>query len=256
MNRKNSYLVERSTPVDFLAAPGDPVFERETAKAASHSVYPRARFNLLKARFAPTFRRNVVDVETAETAQEMQRLHTEKIAEQRQTGAERNKASVNFRRLGMALPDRLRPGQADAARELSDLLQKGGADSDDIGAPVAEKSLTVENGKTIYHLKPTGSDKARYVDYLIERLTTFRKSGKSFGQHFSGAISFDITRKITKSQIGGDIYAPENFEAVCAHLKGKIDATILGKRNAAKGSRNYHEFEPEGDLIQKGGETL
>jgi hypothetical protein len=126
MNRKNPYLVERSTPVDFLAAPGDPVFEREIAKAASHSAYPRARFNVLKARFAPTFRRNLVDVETAETGQEMQRLRTEKDAEQKQIGAERNRASVNFRRLGMALPDRLRPGQADAARGLSDLLKKGG----------------------------------------------------------------------------------------------------------------------------------
>ena len=71
MNRKNPYLVERSTPVDFLAEPGDPVFEREIAKAASHSAYPRARYNVLKAKFAPTFRRNLVDVETAETAQEM-----------------------------------------------------------------------------------------------------------------------------------------------------------------------------------------
>ena len=124
MNRKNPYLVKRSQPVDFLAAPGDPVFERETAKAASHSAYPRARYNVLKAKFAPTFRRNLVDVETAETAQEMQRQRTEKVAEQRQTSTERNRASVSFRRLKMPMPDRLRPEQADAARQLADLLQK------------------------------------------------------------------------------------------------------------------------------------
>ena len=83
MNRKNPYLVERSTPVDFLAAPGDPHFEREIAKAASHSTHPRTRYNVLKAKFSrPTFRRNLVDVETAETAQEMGRLRTEKVAEQ------------------------------------------------------------------------------------------------------------------------------------------------------------------------------
>jgi hypothetical protein len=123
-NRKNPYLVERSTEVDFLAEPGDPVFERELARAAAHSAYPRARFHTLKAKFAPTFRRNLVDVETAETAQEMQRQRAEKVAEQKQTGAERNRASVSFRRLGMAMPERLRPEQADAARQLSDLFQK------------------------------------------------------------------------------------------------------------------------------------
>ena len=124
MNKRNPYLVERATEVDFLAAPGDPVLSRELAKAASHGSYPRARFHTLKARFAPTFRRNIVDIETAETAQEIQRQRTEKVTEQRQISTERNRASANFRRLGMALPARLRPGQAEAARGLSQLLQK------------------------------------------------------------------------------------------------------------------------------------
>lgn len=124
LNKKNPYLVERSMPVDFLAAPGDLNFEREIAKAASHSIYPRTRYNVLKARFEPTFRRNIVDVGTAETAQEINRLRTEKAAEQKQVETERKKAGSNFRRLGMTLPERLRPGQADAARELSELLQQ------------------------------------------------------------------------------------------------------------------------------------
>lgn len=124
LNRQNPYLVERSTPVDFLAAPGDLVFEREIAKAASHSIYPRTRYNVLKARFEPTLRRNIVDVGTASTAQEMNRLRTEKVAEQKQVESERKKAGSNFRRLGMTMPDRLHPGQADAARELSKLLQR------------------------------------------------------------------------------------------------------------------------------------
>lgn len=123
-NRKNPYLVERATEVDFLAEPGDPVFERELSKAAAHSAYPRARFHTLKARFAPAFRRNLVDAETTETAQQMTRLRTEKSAERREAGAQMRKASESFRRLHMPLPDRLRPGQADAARQLSELLQK------------------------------------------------------------------------------------------------------------------------------------
>jgi len=124
MNRQNPYIVGRSMPVDFLAAPGDPHFERETAKAASHSIYPRTRYNLLKAEFEPTFRRNIVDIGTAETAQEINRLRTEKVAEQKQVETERKKAGSNFRRLGMTLPERLRPGQAEAARELSELLRQ------------------------------------------------------------------------------------------------------------------------------------
>jgi hypothetical protein len=123
MNRKNPYLVERSTPVDFLAASGDPVFEREIAKAASHSVYPRARFNVLKARFAPTFRRNLVDVETAETAQEMLRQRTEKVSEQKQVAAETSRARKSFNRLGMAEPRRLRPGQVESAARLAEILK-------------------------------------------------------------------------------------------------------------------------------------
>jgi len=124
MNRKNPYLVERATEVDYLAGSGDPVLARELARAAAHSSYPRARFHTLKAKFAPTFRRNIVDVETAETAQEMQRQRTEKAAEQNQNDAEKRKAGDSFRRLGMATPARLRPGRAEAARDLAKLMQK------------------------------------------------------------------------------------------------------------------------------------
>jgi hypothetical protein len=120
MNRQNSYLVERSMPVDFLAATGDPHFEREIAKAASHSAYPRARFNVLKARFAPTYRRNLVDVATAETAQEIQSLRTEKITQQKET----SRARKSFSRLGMAEPRKLRSGQVESAARLAEILQE------------------------------------------------------------------------------------------------------------------------------------
>jgi len=113
MNRQNPYLVERADAVDFLAEPGDPVFEREIAKAASHSAYPRARFNVLKAKFAPTYRRNIVDVETAETAQEFNRLRTDKQAEQKQVSAETGRARKSFSRIGMTSPRKLRPGQSE-----------------------------------------------------------------------------------------------------------------------------------------------
>jgi hypothetical protein len=123
MNRQNPYLVERSTPVDFLADPGDPVFEREIARAASHSAYPRARYNVLKARFAPTFRRDMVDVETAGTGQEFQRLRTDKITEQKMRQSQRGQAQRFAQRTGIAVPEREQGNfQADDARILVEFL--------------------------------------------------------------------------------------------------------------------------------------
>jgi hypothetical protein len=244
LNKKSPYLVERSMPVDFLAAPGDPNFEREIAKAASHSIYPRTRYTVLKTRFEPTFRRNIVDVGTAETAQEINRLRTEKVAEQKQVETERKKAGSNFRRLGMTLPERLRPGQADAARELSELFQKN-----------EETPPSLENldGKITYHLKPFGSQKSCYVDYLITRLTEFRKVGASFGQHSHANVTFGITKKIAQSQLKCDLHDESRFDEICDYLKAKIDATILGKRNLAKGAPNYHEFDAQFTGAQKEG---
>lgn len=137
MNRKNPYLVERSTPVDFLAQPGDATFDREMAKAASHSKYPRARFTVLQARFAPTFRRNVVDADTAATGQSMLAQRETKAAEQKQASAQHAKARSNYGKLGMAVPNRVRPEQIKAARELAELLDD---DTNRTGAKEASTS--------------------------------------------------------------------------------------------------------------------
>ena len=129
MNHKNPYLVERSSKVDFLAAPGDPVFEAETAKAAAHSSYPKTRYHVLKAKFAPTFRRNIVDAETAETAQQILTQRSAAIATQKQEAKERISAAKSFGRLGMVTPERQRPGQAAAAAELAQLLEESEGES-------------------------------------------------------------------------------------------------------------------------------
>ena len=108
-------------------------------------------------------------------------------------------------------------------------------------------SLEEKDGAFNYHLKSTGNEKTEYVDYLLERLTEFRKAGASFGQHH-GNISLPITKKIATGQLGCDLHDESRFDDICTHLKSKIDATILGKRNHAKGTPNYHEFEPISDL--------
>jgi hypothetical protein len=124
MNRRNPYLVERARPVDFLAAADDPVFKAEIAKAQAHSAYPKARFHVLKAKFAPNFRRNIVDTATAETAAAMREQREKSSATERQQSAQITKARAAYGRLGMAMParDRLRPEQAEAASRLSTML--------------------------------------------------------------------------------------------------------------------------------------
>lgn len=233
MDRKNPYLVERSLPVDFLAAPGDANYENEISKAAAHSSYLRTRFHSLKANFAPKFRRNIVTPQVAATAQEMQRQRDDLVVKQR----EKKSSEKDFSRLGMRAPRDLRPGQAEAGKELVELFEKNKP------APSPRGPKTNKNGQVEYQLKPFGSTQTQYVDYLLERLTEFRKTGAAFGQHFNQAVTFSITRRIAQTALKFSVYDATRFDEVCAHLKEKIDATILGKKNASKGIRNYHPFE-------------
>lgn len=97
-----------------------------------------------------------------------------------------------------------------------------------------------------YILKQSGGERAAYVDYLLQRLTMFRQAGASFGQSHHGKISFHVTRKIVQSQLTWPLADETRFAETCAHIKAKIDDTILGRRNAAKGTPSYHSFEDHG----------
>lgn len=100
-----------------------------------------------------------------------------------------------------------------------------------------------------YFLKSTGPAKATprqrsYVDYLLARLTEFRKAGGGgYRQRFAAPVTFAVTRRIAANQLGVDLHAAEHFDAVCEHLKAKIDNTVLGRRNTARGVQSYHQFE-------------
>jgi len=106
-----------------------------------------------------------------------------------------------------------------------------------------------------YVLKPYAGDlRHQYVDYLVKRLTDWRKAGVRFGQKFNGQHTVAITANILQGQLGGSLYAPERFEEVCAFIKAKIDATILGQRNQRRGVRSYHAFgEIPTTPVTKGG---
>lgn len=122
MNRKDPYLVERATGVDYRAAAGDPDLERELGKAAAHSIYPKARYHTLKAKFAQTFRRNIVDAETAQTAQVITQQREAMLAEQKQE----TKVRTAYRKAGMPVPGagRLEPEAIDDFKRLEELRRK------------------------------------------------------------------------------------------------------------------------------------
>lgn len=149
LNRRNPYLVERSQKVDFLAAPGDANYAHQLDLVTAHSAYPKARFHTVKAKFAPTFRRNLVDVATAELAQEITTQRQTMEAAQKVQTAQANKARRAYSKLGMSIPSRMRPGAEDAAAELAQLM----AQPDLNPKPDA-------SGKKTYVLKPfTGNKK-------------------------------------------------------------------------------------------------
>jgi len=106
----------------------------------------------------------------------------------------------------------------------------------------AASSNPADGDGVVYHLKPSAHDQVEYVDYLIAQLAKFRKAGTGFGQKFPGEITFASVKKITTVQLDCDPHDVSRFDEVCAHLKAKIDATILGKSNRSKSIANYHEF--------------
>jgi hypothetical protein len=88
----------------------------------------------------------------------------------------------------------------------------------------------------------------RYVEYLIKRLTSFRQAGASFGQKRKGVVHAGGTRSILENEFGNlpkDLPV-EKFDDLVQTLKAKIDNTALGRRNGARGVRNYHTFEEHG----------
>jgi hypothetical protein len=170
---------------------------------------------------------------------------------------QRNFRTVASRQENAAIDDQLKAAKAAGEKKAQDTARSSNnvskfraiskrrvvADTracEDLSQETPSLQQTGENTFT-YQLEPSGTEHAQYVDYLLHRLTEFRQAGASFGQNI-GHVSVGITRKIAQSQLGCDLHDETRFDEVCGYLQAKIDATILGKRNAAKGTANYHEF--------------
>jgi hypothetical protein len=92
-----------------------------------------------------------------------------------------------------------------------------------------------------YILKPSGADRAAYLNYLLDRLTEFRKAR---GNH--GYLNVYIVRAGIAKQLAWPLDDETHFEETCAFIQAKINNTILGRINASKGRASYHSFAAHG----------
>lgn len=130
---------------------------RELSRIEGHSSYMKTRYTVIKSKFPLPQRQLLAAAQAVELGQD--------IAEQKSAIAETNsrrrreRASAQqfAQRTGIVMPERAR-SQVDAGRlrELEEFLTGDGD-----GQKPASPSLTTENGKTIYHLKPTSGGKEK-----------------------------------------------------------------------------------------------
>ena len=85
-----------------------------------------------------------------------------------------------------------------------------------------------------------------YIAYLVGRYHEFRKADASFGRANRGRpFSHAEIHTSIRRKFKADTYfvLVERFPEEATFIKGRIDQTILGKRNKARGTPNYRSFE-------------
>ena len=245
MNRQNPICVARSQEVGALESlTGGEQLGTELARIEDQASYIKTRFNVLKTKFPLPARELLKNAASDEAVRLGQTIELDKGVRMGEAEVHRKNLSSANRLAadtGIVQPDRaIGRNNPDDARELRRFL-KGGKSQE-------ETPAAAPTGKT-YILKPSATAKTperAHVDYLLNRLTEFRKAGqKSFGQSFGGPVTVHSVARIARAALKCDLYAPENFDAVCSHLQGKIDATRLGQKNTNADIPNYHPFEKE-----------
>ena len=112
---------------------------------------------------------------------------------------------------------------------------------------IQTKALTIKNVKTkVSVAPPPGSigavrSQVAYCQHLIDRYQTYQKAdqtGKS--DHKYRAIHLALNRKFG---VAWKLLDESRFPEVVAFLQKRIDGTIVGKLNRAKGHANYSPFE-------------
>lgn len=112
---------------------------------------------------------------------------------------------------------------------------------------IQAKSITIKSTRAKLSIEPpTGSigaarAKVAYCQHLIDRYQDYQKAdwtGKSDFKY--AAIHVALKKSFGTSW---KLLDEEQFEELVAYLQRRIDATIIGKRNRARGYPNYSSFE-------------
>lgn len=121
--------------------------------------------------------------------------------------------------------------------------------SGSVNSSIVTNNLTINNGaKSTKKDHPKGSiganlNKKNYIQHLVSRYYEYRKADDSYGAKrpfHHGVIHRNIQSKF-KAQT---YFIPEEkFEDLATYLKGRINATIQGKRNKSNGVKNYSTFK-------------
>jgi hypothetical protein len=92
-----------------------------------------------------------------------------------------------------------------------------------------------------------GADLVRrnYIRYLAERYFRYREADASFGPKAVRRFSYAVLFKNIESRFKAPTYfiPVSRFDELVDFLQRKIEGTILGKRNRARGHRNYETFD-------------
>lgn len=109
--------------------------------------------------------------------------------------------------------------------------------------------------KMEYPAGSIGADLLRrnYIRYLAERYFRYREADASFGRKAVRRFSYAALFKNIESHFNAPTYfiPISRFDELVDFLQGRIEATIVGKRNRARGHRNYETFD-EFQLTQAG----
>lgn len=101
--------------------------------------------------------------------------------------------------------------------------------------------------KMEYPAGSIGADLLRrnYIRYLAERYFRYREADASFGPKAVRRFSYAVLFKNIETRFKAPTYfiPVARFDELVDFLQRKIESTILGKRNRARGQRNYETFD-------------
>jgi hypothetical protein len=132
MKQANPLSIERCQQPNALAVltdPDDPVLASETAKVQRHQRYWAGEHRTLKAKFEPTFRKNLVSRQVAALGEQMTRQREETIQRREDTEKREQRGRSRLNKLGLSAATVARNADVDSgSRELADLMAQARAE--------------------------------------------------------------------------------------------------------------------------------